>query len=148
VNGVRKRWIAAWGGAVAIAIVNGAAREGVYVRRLGDERANRVSVLTGIGAFSLYFAALQRRWPLPTRRDALSVGAVWTAMTVVFEFGFGRLRGESWEEMLGAYDLRRGELWPLVLAWIALGPEVTRRLTRTTVLPVEERREDARALVQ
>lgn len=125
----RGRWLTAWGGAVLIAIANGAVREGVYARRLGEERANRISVATGITAFALYFRALQKRWPLESREDALTVGAAWTAMTVAFEFGFGRLRGESWEEMVRAYDLTEGELWPLVLAWVAAGPEVTRRLS-------------------
>lgn len=123
----RDRWIVAWGGAVLIAIANGAAREGLYAKRLGDERANRVSVASGIAAFACYFNALQRRWPLASTREAVTVGAAWTAMTVCFEFGFGRLRGESWKEMLRAYDLTEGQLWPLVLAWVAAGPELVRR---------------------
>ena len=134
-TGARRRWVAAWGGAVPIAIANGAIREGVYAKWLGDERANRISVFTGIGAFAFYFRALQRRWPLESSRDALAVGAAWSALTVAFEFGFGRLQGESWEEMLAAYDVREGRLWPLVLAWVALGPEVTRRLSPPQAAP-------------
>ena len=49
-------------------------------------------------------------------------------MTVAFEFGFGRLVAKaSWEELLADYNLASGRLWPLVLAWIALGPEATHK---------------------
>lgn len=52
-----------------------------------------------------------------------------SGLTVAFEFGFGRLVAkQSWHELLGDYDLRRGRTWPLVLAWIAVGPAVVRRL--------------------
>lgn len=126
---IRRRWLAAWGGALLIAIANGGIREATYAKRLRYHRAGQISGLTGVGAFTLYFLALQRRWPLETRRDALAVGAAWTAMTVVFEFSFGGLvQKESWEEMLAAYNLAEGELWPLVLAWVGIGPEVARRL--------------------
>jgi hypothetical protein len=59
----------------------------------------------------------------------LAVGAQWLALTVAFEFGFGRLVArQSWDELLADYDVRAGRTWPFVLAWIAAGPEVTRRL--------------------
>ena len=132
-SGVRRRWLAAWGGAAPIGIANGGIREAAYAKRVGDDRANQISVLTGVSAFALYFRALQRRWPLESRRDALAIGAAWTAMTVTFEFSFGRLvQKQSWEEMLGAYDLAEGRLWPLVLGWVAIGPEVVRRLSAST----------------
>ena len=52
-------------------------------------------------------------------------------MTVAFEFAFGRTVADmSWSELLADYDLRAGRLWPLVLAWIAAGPEIVRRLDR------------------
>lgn len=38
-----------------------------------------------------YFAALERRWPLRDTGEAVEVGAGWLALTVAFEFGFGRL---------------------------------------------------------
>lgn len=125
----RTRWLLAWPGAAALGVVNGAIREGLYARSLGPERANRVSGATLVAGLALYMGALQRRWPLVDERDGLTVGALWSALTVGFEFGLGRLQGQSWEELLRAYDLRRGELWPLVLAWVTAGPELTRRLS-------------------
>jgi hypothetical protein len=59
----------------------------------------------------------------------MHVGAAWLGLTIGFEFGFGRLVAkQSWERLLADYDVSAGRTWPLVLAWLAAGPEVTRRL--------------------
>ena len=131
---VSRRWLAAWLGAAAIGVGNGAAREITYGRRLPEEVAHQISVATAIAAFALYFRALDSHWPLDTDREALAVGGAWVGLSVTFEFTFGRLVEKlSWREMLADYNLARGRTWPLVLAWIAVGPKVTRdlRLRRT-----------------
>lgn len=125
------RWIAAWGGGVAIGIANGMAREVTFGRRLGERTANQLSALSGMGAFAVFFWKLQRRWPIAKNSEALGIGAAWLALTVAFEFGFGRLVAKkSWRSLLDEYDLREGRAWPLVLAWIATGPAVVRGLQR------------------
>jgi hypothetical protein len=53
----------------------------------------------------------------------------WLALTVAFEFGFGRLVAkQSWDELLADYDVAEGRTWPFVLAWIAAGPAAVRAL--------------------
>jgi hypothetical protein len=118
----------AWLGGAAIGVANGVAREATIVKRLPERTAHNVSTGTAIAAFTGYFRALDRRWPLPTAADALMVGGTWVAMTVGFEFGFGRLVAkQSWSELVADYNLARGRTWPLVLIWLAIGPEATRR---------------------
>jgi hypothetical protein len=112
---------------LVLGIVNGATRELAYEDRVGDSTANRISVATLIGLLALYFRALQRRWPLGTTRDAMSIGAIWVVLAVLFEFGFGRcVAGDSWEELIENYDVTKGNLWPLLLLWIAAGPAIAR----------------------
>jgi hypothetical protein len=124
---VRTRWLAAWTGAAVIGVANGVAREATFARVLGERSAHAASGATAVAAFAGYFTVLERRWPIPSRRDALTIGAAWLAMTVAFEFGFGRaVAKQSWERLLADYDLRAGRTWPLVLAWIAAGPAVVR----------------------
>jgi hypothetical protein len=122
-----KRWIVGWGGASILGIVNGAIRELAYKDRLGEQQANQLSALTLVSLLALYSGFLQRRWPLATTRDALSIGAIWGALTVIFEFGFGHyVNGDSWDELSEAYDVRKGNVWPLVLLSILAAPATAR----------------------
>jgi hypothetical protein len=130
VNGrVRRRWIAAWTGGALIGVANGVVRQATFAKIVDDRAAHAASGATAIGAFAAYFSRLQRRWPIPTTSEALTIGCCWCALTVAFEFGFGRVVAKlSWRELLADYDLRQGRTWPLVLAWIAAGPAVVRKL--------------------
>jgi hypothetical protein len=125
----RRAWTIAWLGGAVIGIANGAARELLYRDRVGELAAHQISTATGLALFAASFRALDRRWPLASDREALAVGGRWLALTVCFEFGFGRaVDRRSWAELLRDYDLRAGRVWTLVLAWLALGPLATRRL--------------------
>jgi hypothetical protein len=124
-----RRWVGAWLGGAAIGVANGAAREATYGRRLPDGVANQISVATATAALALYLRLLDRRWPLESDHQAWAVGGSWLALSVGFEFALGRLVEKStWEEMLADYNLARGRTWPLVLAWIGVGPLVVRKL--------------------
>ena len=120
-------WLLAWLGGPLIGIANGTRREVVYTDRVGERTAHQISTGSAIALFAAYFELLARRRPLGSTRDALEVGVAWLALTVAFEFGFGRaVAHTSWHDLLADYDLRKGRLWPLVLAWIALGPAIVR----------------------
>jgi hypothetical protein len=122
-------WLAAWPGGALIGVANGVLREATYGKRVGEQSAHRLSGITAIAAFGLYFSALQRRWPLASTREAAVVGAEWLSLTVAFEFGFGRaVAKQSWEELLADYNVARGRTWPFVLAAIAGGPAVVQKL--------------------
>jgi hypothetical protein len=123
----RRIWLIAWLAGPLIGIANGTLREVAYKDRVGELTAHQLSTGSAIALFAGYYEWLARRRPLSSTREALEVGAAWLALTVAFEFGFGRgVAHTSWEELLADYDLRKGRLWPLVLAWIALGPAVVR----------------------
>lgn len=124
-----RRWLVAWVGAPVLAIVNGAARELAYKDQVGESTANQISVAPLIALLALYFWVLQRRWPLATTRDALSIGAIWAALSVLFEFGFGHyVEGDSWADLLRTYDVTAGNLWILIPLWIAAGPATVRAI--------------------
>jgi hypothetical protein len=119
-------WAGAWGGAVAIAFANAAARQGC-ARALGARRAEQVSGVSLLVLLAPWVRRTEQRHPLATTRDAVGVGALWVGATVLFEFGFGHyVNGDSWEELLGAYDVRRGNLWLLDVAGIAVAPAAAR----------------------
>jgi hypothetical protein len=122
-----RRWLVAWVGAPVLAIVNGAVREFAYKDQVGESAANQISVAPLIALLGLYFWILQRRWPLATTRDALSIGAIWVSLSVLFEFGFGHyVEGDSWSYLFQTYNVAEGNIWVLILLWIAVGPAIVR----------------------
>jgi len=46
----------------------------------------------------------------------------WLVLTLLFEFGFGRYRGNSWEKLFTDYNLLKGRLWILIPLWLAIAP--------------------------
>ena len=114
-----------------LGVLNGTAREALYARRMSDRTAHQVSAATLVALLAGYFAALDRRWPLETRAQALQAGSGWLALTALFEFGFGHWVAKAdWPELLADYDVRRGRLWSVVLGWTALGPLAVKELRR------------------
>ena len=131
--GGMKKWVLAWFGASLLGVANGAARETIYADAVGDETAHVISTGTLLALLGGYIWMLQRRWPLGSPREALSIGAAWAAMTVAFELGFGHwVDGDSWSELLENYDVSAGKVWVLVPAAMFAGPELARRLAAPT----------------
>jgi hypothetical protein len=124
-----RAWVIGWLGGPVLGIANGTIREAVYRDRLGELPAHQVSTATLIALLGLYMAALERRWPIPSRRTAWAIGGTWTVLTALFEVGLGRLvTGDSWSKILKQYDLPHGRVWVLVLVWMAVGPAAIREL--------------------
>jgi len=111
-----------------LAIANGVLRESVLVPRLGAVR--------GLAASGLLLTALIIGVTLVAlpwlgrcgQRELLLVGAGWLLATLVFEVGFGLLRGQPLAAILAACDMRGGNLWLLVLATTALAPWLAGKL--------------------
>jgi hypothetical protein len=118
-----RNYAPAWTGAAAIGMANGTARRALYEDRLGERTAHQVSSVSLMLLLGGYLRYLERRLPIPTRGQAILVGAGWATATALFEFGMGRLVArQPWRELLRDYDVTAGRLWGLVLLWIALGP--------------------------
>jgi hypothetical protein len=116
-----------WLGLAAIAIVNGALRQGMYGRWTSDAIAHQLSTVTLLAVSAAYTWWLQRRWPLPSNRTAMGVGVAWLVATVLFEFGLGHyVVGDSWSTLFADYDLTNGRIWVLVPLWFLVAPAVAR----------------------
>jgi hypothetical protein len=124
-----KRWILAWLGAPVLGIVNGGVRDALYEEAVGENAAGVISTGTLLALLGGYIWLLERRWPLRSEREALTVGAAWAALTVLFESAFGHwVEGESWPAVFEHYDVTVGNAWIVVPLAMAAGPELLRRL--------------------
>ncbi len=125
------RYVIAWFVMLVVAFVNGGVRDFTYGRQLPALIANQISCVTGIFLLGTVIYLYARRWPFTSARQALAVGLFWMALTVAFEFLFFHyVAGHPWTELLAAYDIASGKLWPLVLLWIAVAPYLFYRLRR------------------
>ncbi|MET0064734.1 MAG: hypothetical protein ABW076_00150 [Candidatus Thiodiazotropha sp.] len=118
-------YAALWVVLAIVAIVNGAIRMKVYAPAMSELSAHQLSTLSGLILFSLCIGLFTGIWPIATAGQALRIGVIWLAMTILFEFIFGHyVMGHSWSRLLHDYNFLQGRLWLLVLAWTAIAPWV------------------------
>ncbi|MGD9714365.1 MAG: hypothetical protein AB7V46_20225 [Thermomicrobiales bacterium] len=113
-----------WITLLVVAVMNGYVREVYVVPSFGRVAAQVYGVVVLSAVVWLAGAYFARG----TRGDGWRAWAgvaavVWVAMTVGFEFAFGLyVAGKPLQELMHAYYIWEGELWPLVLLSEAVAP--------------------------
>jgi len=125
------KYFLAWFPMLLLAIANGALRDLVYKKYLGELAAHQVSTLSLIIFFAVYIGFIIKWIPPASANQAMLVGLLWLVLTLAFEFGFGRYRGNSWEKMFADYNLLKGRVWILLPAWVAIAPWLFFKLGNT-----------------
>jgi hypothetical protein len=111
--------------AMAVAMsANGIVRELVLMPAMGVTAASVASAALGIGLIALLtwvgFRPIRRD---TTLRSLIALSATLVLLTVAFECVIGiAVDHKTWRELLAHYALWRGELWPIVLAFLAVTP--------------------------
>jgi hypothetical protein len=125
------RFAAVWLIMAVAMSVSGITRELVFKRVMSDGAANALSAVIGIGLIALITSIGFRAIDGATVADLLRLSGALVVATVLFEATLGVFVDQkSWSELLEHYNLFRGELWPLVLAWLAVTPFVWARWAR------------------
>ena len=117
-----------WFSMLLIAITNGALRDLWYKKYTGELTAHQISTVTLIIFFALYIGYIIQRFPPSSSTQAVFIGIIWMIMTLVFEFGFGRLRGNSWQALLKDYNLSAGRIWIFIPVWLVIAPYIFYKL--------------------
>ncbi|RYZ24691.1 MAG: hypothetical protein EOO10_20165, partial [Chitinophagaceae bacterium] len=89
-----------WLPMLIIAIMNGFLREFFIKKHVNDLTAHQLSTLALIVFFAVYIWFIITRFPPGSASDAMLIGMLWLGLTLIFEFGFGRWRGNSWQTLL------------------------------------------------
>ena len=125
------RYVIAWVPMLLIAIANGAFRQLTFGKVMPELRAHQLSTVIGSVLIGFYIWAVVRLWPPASARQALSIGLVWLALTIAFEFVFGRfVMHRPWSQLFNDYNLIEGQVWTVFLIWLTLAPYVFFRLHR------------------
>jgi hypothetical protein len=114
-----------WCVLLAIASINGIARAAILIPRIGDVVGRAVSSLA-LSAFIAILTWISIRWIAPqSSQQAWSVGLIWVALTLGFEFLAGHyLFHNPWSRLLEDYNVVRGRIWILVLITTLVSPRV------------------------
>lgn len=124
------RWwhaLGAWLVIIVAESAHGVLRQLLLVPLVGDLRARQIGVLIG-SAIIFAIAVWLSRWiGARTPRAQLAVGAVWVALTILFEFGLGALLGLTRERMLADYDPTAGGFMAFGLLFMWLAPFLAAR---------------------
>jgi hypothetical protein len=120
---------------VLAAFVNGALRELLIVRLVGEQTGHVLSVLILSGAiFGITSLFVTSQRPLPAS-TLLGIGCFWLVLSLLFEFGFFHyVMHEPWEKLLADYDVFHGRL--LIVVWLTtlFSPLVCGKLFSTPFL--------------
>jgi len=81
-------YVLAWVLMLLIAIANGAFRQLTFAKAMPELRAHQLSTAIGSALIGLFIWTVVRLWPPGSGLQALSIGIVWLALTVAFEFVF------------------------------------------------------------
>jgi hypothetical protein len=132
IRSVWTAWLLGWFGMLVLALLNGTFRALFTQPLLGETAARVLATVLLLAALTAYVWWLHLRRPIPSARQAWAIGSAWVAMTLTFEFGWGRLgEGLSWSTMFADYDVTAGRIWVLVPLWTAVLPAVVRQFQAT-----------------
>lgn len=116
---------------MAAETVQGAARHWLFAAG-SDLLIRQISVFSGALIMFLIAWACEPALRIRSTGAALAVGALWVALTLLFEIGLGYELGLSWTRIASDYDLVHGGLMPIGLLIMALTPWLVRRLRSGT----------------
>jgi len=105
-----------------IAVINGSLRDLWYKKFTGELLGHQVSTISLIIFFGFFIRFVINKLPPNSEKQAIFIGLLWLSLTIVFEFGFGLIRGYSWHKMLDDYNVLKGRIWILVLIWTTIAP--------------------------
>ena len=114
---------------IPIAVLNGLVRDCVMQSLLG----RYALPLSGITLCALIMALAWLCIPrlgVSRPRQLAVMGLVWAWLAVVFEGVLGLALGRSLADVLAAYDMTSGNLWPLVVLCVGCAPWVAAKMRR------------------
>ena len=118
------KYLLAWFPMLLLAVGNGALRDLVYKKYTGELAAHQLSTILLLMLFAVYTGLIIHKFLPASTTQAFLIGILWMLLTLIFEFGFGRIRGRSWSALLADYNILSGRIWVLIPIWLAMAPYI------------------------
>jgi hypothetical protein len=133
-----KKSLFIWLAIIPLAILNGALREGVINPLTGVKYG---LPLSGVSLCCIIFALCWFCIPRIGKGTAKTywiIGLWWMILTVFFETGFGLLMGNTFAELVKAYDITTGNLWLLCVLFTGTTPRLIAKIKRILIIEINE----------
>ena len=125
------KYFLCWFPMLLIAVINGTARDLWYKKYIGELPGHQISTISLIILFGFYIWFVINKFPPNSGKQAILIGLLWLTLTLLFEFSFGRIRGNSWAKLLEDYNILKGHIWILILIWTTIAPYIFFKIVRT-----------------
>ncbi|MGA1847584.1 hypothetical protein [Deferribacter abyssi] len=118
-----------WFVIVVAAIMNGALREKILVPIIGSDLA---LPLSGVSLAIIVFVVSLIFIPFISTSEPkiyITIGLFWVVLTLLFEFIFGHyIAGKSWKDVMQVFNVKKGDLFLVVLCITAISPWCTAKV--------------------
>lgn len=125
-----KKSILTWLSIIPLAILNGGLREAFLNPRLEESQSQIISGLILLSLIFVVSLIFIPRIGKGTKKTYLKIGLLWVTLTVVFETVLGLAMGNSFGELLKAYDITTGNLWLIIVIFTGIVPWLIARIKR------------------
>ena len=120
-----KKSLLIWLTIIPLAILNGALREIAINPLVGEKYGQPLSGVTLCLIIFIVCWLCIPRIGKGTAKTYWIIGICWLILTVLFETCFGLLTGNTFAELIKAYDITTGNLWSLVVLFVGIAPWLT-----------------------
>jgi len=125
-----KKSILIWLSIIPLAILNGALREKLLINWFGEFCAELVSgIILCLLIFIVSLVSIPRLGKGESK-TYLKMGILWIVLTIIFETTFGLAIGNSFGELLNAYNITTGNLWLFIVIFIGVAPWLIAKIKR------------------
>lgn len=117
-----QRIVFVWLVLAGLMICNGLLRVGIFERLFPLRVSEAISAVLGVIIVISASRPFLREERPQTMDDVYRVAGIWLILTMVFETSVGLLGGLTWRQLLAAYAVWDGAVWPLVLISVVAAP--------------------------
>ncbi|MDR2915128.1 MAG: hypothetical protein LBV74_09900 [Tannerella sp.] len=117
-----KKSLLVWLLIIPLAILNGGLREKVIIPLIGTGYGYPISgILLCLLIFIICLIFIPRIGK-GTSKNYWQIGLLWLLLTIAFETIFGLFSGNTFSELLKAYNITTGNFWLLVVLFTGIAP--------------------------
>ena len=111
-----------WLSIIPLAILNGGLRQRILEPLFGLKIANPISGLILCMLIFIVSFIFIPRLGIGDNKTYLTMGVLWIFLTIVFETILGLFMGNTFKEIINAYNIATGNLWLIVVIFMGIVP--------------------------